>query len=516
MSFQKLCLLGLVIFFIVTPVKAQTFFWTGAGNNDNWSTGANWEGGVPPTSGSGVILSFSSSELFDTANNDLGNFVLNSVQLDSPGFTISGDPLEFVNDSSGQSPSIMSFNETGPLQSVVIENDFVVTDDLSFGRDDSLADGGLLVYRGVTNGPGDILFMGAGDQAKFRRKFQLQGTFGGTGDIIVEGFYQFEVGGFEAGGEGEPALIMPGKTLIVTNSAMRLLICEIGARVELNSATVSFGFAGIAKQNIVNGDVQISGFTVFANTIDTEGGVLGAVFNGEFIILPETWVVEDGVTLLGESSVVVDEDGELEISGDYVGDTTIGPDAELSGDGSILGDVIIEGLLSPGFSAGTLEILGCVVLVKTSTTMIELGGSFSSDFDNITGGSNNQLTLGGFLNIDLIEGFIPDNSDTFAIFTGFNPTGNYSNVIGNRVFFEDGSFQIDTGEGTGPSSDVVLSNYEGILLGDLNGDGVVDLLDIPLFQEALVSFDYIVAADMNEDGFVNLSDIAGFIEALTS
>ena len=147
--------------------------------------------------------------------------------------------------------------------------------------------------------------------------------------------------------------------------------------------------------------------------------------------------------------------------------------------------------------------------------MIELGGSFSSDFDNITGGSNNQLTLGGFLNIDLIEGFIPDNSDTFAIFTGFNPTGNYSNVIGNRVFFEDGSFQIDTGEGTGPSSDVVLSNYEGILLGDLNGDGVVDLLDIPLFQEALVSFDYIVAADMNEDGFVNLSDIAGFIEALT-
>ena len=30
----------------VTPT---TFIWTGLGSNNNWSTGANWQGGVAPT-----------------------------------------------------------------------------------------------------------------------------------------------------------------------------------------------------------------------------------------------------------------------------------------------------------------------------------------------------------------------------------------------------------------------------------------------------------------------------------
>jgi autotransporter-associated beta strand protein len=40
----------------VLPASAQT--WTGAGPNDNWSTGANWSGGVPPASSPATQVTF--------------------------------------------------------------------------------------------------------------------------------------------------------------------------------------------------------------------------------------------------------------------------------------------------------------------------------------------------------------------------------------------------------------------------------------------------------------------------
>ena len=54
------------------------------------------------------------------------------------------------------------------------------------------------------------------------------------------------------------------------------------------------------------------------------------------------------------------------------------------------------------------------------------------------------------------------------------------------------------------------------LLGDLNCDGVVDLLDIAPFVDAIGNGVLDVKADLNEDGADDLLDIAPFVDLLTA
>ena len=53
-----------------------------------------------------------------------------------------------------------------------------------------------------------------------------------------------------------------------------------------------------------------------------------------------------------------------------------------------------------------------------------------------------------------------------------------------------------------------------VLLGDVNLDGVVNLLDVAPFIELLSTGDYQAEADMNSDGSVNLLDVGLFVDAL--
>ncbi len=54
-----------------------------------------------------------------------------------------------------------------------------------------------------------------------------------------------------------------------------------------------------------------------------------------------------------------------------------------------------------------------------------------------------------------------------------------------------------------------------IMLGDVNCDGVVDLLDVAPFVGFVTSGDFFEKADINLDGTVNLLDVQPFVELLT-
>ena len=54
------------------------------------------------------------------------------------------------------------------------------------------------------------------------------------------------------------------------------------------------------------------------------------------------------------------------------------------------------------------------------------------------------------------------------------------------------------------------------LLGDVNQDGAVNLLDVDPFVELLANNEFQLEADMNQDGNVNLLDVTGFIDALAN
>ena len=55
----------------------------------------------------------------------------------------------------------------------------------------------------------------------------------------------------------------------------------------------------------------------------------------------------------------------------------------------------------------------------------------------------------------------------------------------------------------------------GFLLGDVNCDNDVNLLDVGPFVEVLATGELSFKADINQDGFVNLLDVAPFVELLT-
>ena len=55
---------------------------------------------------------------------------------------------------------------------------------------------------------------------------------------------------------------------------------------------------------------------------------------------------------------------------------------------------------------------------------------------------------------------------------------------------------------------------EGVIVGDVNQDGVVSFADIPAFIALLISRDFLEEADINGDGEVSFADIPEFIEIL--
>ena len=54
----------------------------------------------------------------------------------------------------------------------------------------------------------------------------------------------------------------------------------------------------------------------------------------------------------------------------------------------------------------------------------------------------------------------------------------------------------------------------GLLLGDVNCDGVIDLLDVAPFVDLIISGGFDPKADINGDGMVDLLDIAPFVDLL--
>ena len=110
----------------------------------------------------------------------------------------------------------------------------------------------------------------------------------------------------------------------------------------------------------------------------------------------------------------------------------------------------------------------------------------------------------------------------------FHP--NTTTITGSPSFFRNpgGGFalgtawaQADVALGALSPFDIALTIEEGgatgcmFDLGDVNNDGVVDLLDVTPFVNALTTGMFICEADVNEDGVLDLLDVTPFVNILT-
>ena len=78
---------------------------------------------------------------------------------------------------------------------------------------------------------------------------------------------------------------------------------------------------------------------------------------------------------------------------------------------------------------------------------------------------------------------------------------------------------VDFAGGTNPiwfdnTSAQLISEGKGCLIGDLNGDGMVNLLDVQGFVDAITSGTFSCEADIDENGVVNLLDVEPFVALL--
>ena len=225
--------------------------------------------------------------------------------------------------------------------------------------------------------------------------------------------------------------------------------------------------------------------------------------------------------------------------------TRINQNSVAYGNGGLIrqdfGEFLVIGTLSPGDtpidSIGTFSLIGDLNL--SGETRIEIASANSHDFISVQDNIEiafpvGQINVGQFatLVVALENNFIPQNSDVFTVIQNFilsaievEPAGTFVNTTANgRIVVEDGtgSFAVVVDNGAGPNggqsigSHVSLLDFQSLILGDVNGDGVVNLLDVAPFVTAISNGTYSMEADINIDGVVNLLDVNPFIDILSN
>ena len=108
---------------------------------------------------------------------------------------------------------------------------------------------------------------------------------------------------------------------------------------------------------------------------------------------------------------------------------------------------------------------------------------------------------------------VANNDDTF----GLQSQVTFDVEAGECYDIRVGGFRSSGQTGDGAEGCLMLNGvFESaeFLLGDVNCDGVVNLLDVAPFVEIVSGGDFNLKADINEDGQVNLLDVAPFIAIL--
>ncbi len=155
----------------------------------------------------------------------------------------------------------------------------------------------------------------------------------------------------------------------------------------------------------------------FANVGSNSGGSGGsgklyAEHYGEFRIAHRLAVRDNGIVDVRNNGIVNVGLGELPSPGTV----RVGPEGTLSGTGTILGEILVDGgTVEPGASPGTLHIDGNFRQLPDGVLHLEIGGTTpGTEYDRIV--STGDLLLDGTVKLEFIRGFVPRAGNTFDLF----------------------------------------------------------------------------------------------------
>ena len=320
----------------------------------------------------------------------------------------------------------------------------------------------------------------------------------GTGtidDLCLDGGLLFTLDGAGAGALSVFSIANPAEPTLVSG--------PVGAAVG--------PFAGVSASN---GRVVVSGGTslLSVRSYDDDGNLFGAVSSIDLGIgQPDVLVSDDG------STAYVSTDFAGLVNGQSFGITVI----DISGIPTTVLDQI--GIPGAGFSPGTSgpanfpiesALQGDVLFVAAGNGVSVIDVSNPASVQTIT-----QIPLStNPVNIDVFDDtlYVVGNSPSSTL-TTIDISNLSSPVVETVVLPGNGS---PLGVAATSTHVVVADDDLGVLvdqlflLGDINRDGVVNLLDVEPFIALLSSSAFQAEADFNMDGQVNLLDIQPFVTLL--
>jgi hypothetical protein len=179
----------------------------------------------------------------------------------------------------------------------------------------------------------------------------------------------------------------------------------------------TFNNLGTVSKTAATGTTAIDAGIGFFNrgTVSLQSGTLSV--GGPYTQTGGTTDIRAGAALNSANGMNI-QGGILSGAGTINGSVTVQNGGTLSGSETINGNVTNSGQLNPGGTGtvGVLTINGNYTQTATGVLNIAIGGpNAGSDFDQLK--ISGTATLGGTLNVSLLNGYVPPSATTFKIVT---------------------------------------------------------------------------------------------------
>lgn len=491
------------------------------------SVGVNNTGNLTVVSGS--LLDIEDDIVLGEDENTTG--LLNS----RPGTTVNSDTM------------IVGAGGTGTL---LASGNTVTHDELVIG-DLADADGLVEIDAGATvsndctivgmSGRGDICM--DSNAELFTNEIICGNNLGGVGAIVLIGDGSIEAGDVTLGLEGDGVILMGNGSFCCDTVDIGVMPSSQGGIGVAENADFVCGQLNVGLQGVgellIRDSGSISALEITINdgsTVCFQDSASVAILQASNGIVAEGLIkfesgfcrITGDVTLQGDGEietveattisqiigdlhhegleVYINQGAYLEIAGEYSGA------GEIDGGGNVL----FLGAVTPGPGPQVVDYDVQVALRPNSDLKIEIGGTQLGQYDRLNVGGDLTLS-GGELSVAVINGFVPEPGDSFVIAdVDGNIDGTFGGLPSNSIFTSDDGFEFEIVYDTDSDQVVLIAQEPAILLGDVNMDGIVNLLDVAPFVAAITTGTFVAEADINQDGNVDLLDVAPMVDILTN